>query len=274
MRKVKAAAVFLCLASVGIFGGFAPEYDGLTVARTDQSAQIVEITAEQTTAACAQNETTTAVHTTTNASSETETTVKAETTAKAETTTVRTETTAVETTSEAVYETQAEKYLAGQLLTSAVEFTVTTTTVQMTAAETEPTSAVPATTVQTTAETDTETAVPALSVTEEEYIMLCNIVGHEYGGAFVPVEEKALVVEVIMNRVHSPLFPNTVYEVLTQPNQFTGLEYLIEMDTMSYYVTDSVRAAVDLYLSDSSQFQHGYLFFSGDGIRNYFRTEC
>ena len=102
--------------------------------------------------------------------------------------------------------------------------------------------------------------------------MLCNVVGHEYGSDWVPTEEKALVAEVIMNRVNSPQFPDSIYEVLTQHNQFAGLEYLIEMDHMSYYVTQSVRDAVDLYLSNPAQFQHGYLFFNGDGYRNYFRA--
>ena len=101
--------------------------------------------------------------------------------------------------------------------------------------------------------------------------MLCNVVAHEYGAYWVPVEEKALIVEVIMNRVNSPLFPDTIYGVLTQKNQFPGLLSLIELGTFSSQVTDSVKEAVDLYLSDPSQFDHGYLFFSGDGKRNYFR---
>ena len=95
--------------------------------------------------------------------------------------------------------------------------------------------------------------------------MLCNVVGHEYGSDWVPEAEKALVAEVVMNRVNSPQFPNSIY---------TGLEYLVEMDHMSSYVTQSVRDAVDLYLSNPSQFQHGYLFFNGDGYRNYFRATC
>ena len=112
----------------------------------------------------------------------------------------------------------------------------------------------------------------AISVTDREYIMLCNVVGHEYGADWVPTAEKALIAECIMNRVNSPLFPNTVYDVLMQPGQFAGIEHLILMETMSKYVTQDVRDAVDLYLTHPEQFQHGYLFFSGDGYRSYFRT--
>ena len=108
----------------------------------------------------------------------------------------------------------------------------------------------------------------AITVTDEEYMMLCNLVGHEYGADWVDEYEKALVVEVVMNRVNSPLFPNTIYDVLVQPGQFVG-SYAY-MNGYTYQVTDSVRRAVDLYLSDPTQFDHGYLSFWGDGYRNHF----
>lgn len=115
-----------------------------------------------------------------------------------------------------------------------------------------------------------ETPSRAVSVTDEEYIMLCNVVGHEYGANWISEYDKALVVEVIMNRVNSPKYPNSIYEVLTQPYQFSGMEGYISLGTYSYQVTDSVKAAVDLYLSDPSQFNHGYYSFWGDGSRNHF----
>lgn len=115
-----------------------------------------------------------------------------------------------------------------------------------------------------------ETSSRAISVTDEEYIMLCNVVGHEYGANWISEYDKALVVEVVMNRVNSPKYPNSIYEVLTQPYQFSGMEGYISLGTFSYQVTDSVKAAVDLYLSDPSQFDHGYYSFWGDGSRNHF----
>ena len=131
---------------------------------------------------------------------------------------------------------------------------------------------IPATAPETEPPAPQQSGGYAISVTDREYIMLCNVVGHEYGADWVPTAEKALIAECIMNRVNSPLFPNTVYDVLMQPGQFAGIEHLILMETMSKYVTQDVRDAVDLYLTHPEQFQHGYLFFSGDGYRSYFRT--
>lgn len=263
MRKVKVAAAFLCLFAAGISGGVTYTGSGMSVAYTDQSNQIVEMTAEAVTTAASIE--TTAIETTAATASESpnraaRTTTEIETSVTTSgTTTDKTETTA----------TSAE--------------TILTQTETMTAPETENTETARTTTVQWTAATEAEQQTVtepviedegfAIEITEREYIMLCNVVGHEYGAAWVPTEEKALIVEVIMNRVASPQFPDTIYDVLMQPGQFTGIEYLIEMETFSdYYVTQSVKDAVDLYLTQPEEFDHGYLFFSGDGYRSYFRT--
>lgn len=112
---------------------------------------------------------------------------------------------------------------------------------------------------------------PPSSVSESDYILLCNAVAHEAGANSVPVTEKAKVVEVIMNRVASPNYPNDVYGVLTQKRQFSGSSTYVDLGTFSYKVTDMVKEAVDLYFADPSQFSEGYLSFTGDGKQNYFR---
>lgn len=109
-----------------------------------------------------------------------------------------------------------------------------------------------------------------IQVTDEEYIWLCNVVGHEYGANWISEYEKAKVVEVVMNRVNDPRFPNTIWGVLTQPNQFSGLEWTLYLGTYSYQVTPSVKAAVDMYLEHPEDFNHGYLGFWGDGSMNHF----
>lgn len=111
---------------------------------------------------------------------------------------------------------------------------------------------------------------PAISVSDSDYILLCNAVGHEYGSNWVSVYDKALVVEVIMNRVNSSLYPNTIYDVLTAPYQFSGAWGYVNLGTYSYQVTDSVKEAVNYYLNNPDQFQHGYLSFWGDGTYNHF----
>lgn len=105
-----------------------------------------------------------------------------------------------------------------------------------------------------------------LPITESERIMLCNLVGREYGSDWVSVYDKACVVATVMNRVNSASFPNTIYEVLVQPNQFTGY---IPQDTYTYQVTDSCVEAVDYYFNHQDEFGN-YLYFYGDGQRNYF----
>ncbi len=111
---------------------------------------------------------------------------------------------------------------------------------------------------------------PVLPISDEEFIILCNAVAHEAGCNWIDEYDKAKVVEVIMNRVNSPLYPNTVLGVLTQPYQFSGSSSYVYLGGYSSHVTDSVISAVQLYFSEPSSFDHGYFGFYGDGYRNYF----
>lgn len=106
-------------------------------------------------------------------------------------------------------------------------------------------------------------------LTDYEYIMLCNAVAYEAGSDWIPTSDKAKVTEVIMNRVNSSDFPNTIYDVLTQEGQFVGVWNYITLTDYSYKVTEDVKASVNMAL-DSSYTNHGYLFFEGDGTQNYF----
>ena len=101
--------------------------------------------------------------------------------------------------------------------------------------------------------------------------MLCNVVAQEYGADYVDIPEKAKVVEVIMNRVYSESYPNTIYDVLTQPGQFSGINSYLTGEYFTSNVTDSVKSAVNYYFENTALFQDGYLSFSGDGYWNYFR---
>jgi hypothetical protein len=56
-------------------------------------------------------------------------------------------------------------------------------------------------------------------VPEEEIELLATIIAAEAGNQ--PFEGKVAVGAVVLNRVKSPLFPNTVRHVIYQPNQFT-----------------------------------------------------
>ncbi len=111
---------------------------------------------------------------------------------------------------------------------------------------------------------------PVSYVSDSDFILLCNAVAHEAGSDWIDIYSKANVVEVIMNRVNSPLYPNTVYEVLSQPYQFEGSSSYVNMTSYSYEVTDSVIAAVNLYFNEPYSFMNGYFSFYGDGYQNYF----
>lgn len=274
MRKVKVAAAIFCLMTAGFLGGIAVNGNDVSVAHTDQSGQLLELTAETVTTAASIE--TTAIVTTGTTEAKTTVTTTATTSAA----------TAATTTAVTTVQTSAPQTTVAETEPVTEETTVTELTEEVVFLAPPPVTDVPVITLPPQTEPAPETAPPAtepavqetapasaaITVTDSEYIMLCNVVGHEYGADWIPAEEKALVAEVIMNRVNSPLFPNTVYDVLMQPNQFPGLRSLIESGTMSRYVTQGVRDAVDLYLAHPEQFQHGYLYFNGDGQRNYFRT--
>ena len=106
-------------------------------------------------------------------------------------------------------------------------------------------------------------------LTDYEYIMLCNAVAYEAGSDWIPTSEKAKVAEVIMNRVASLDFPDTIYDVLTQEGQFVGVWNYVTLTDYSYKVTEDVKSAVNIAL-ESDYINHGYLFFEGDGTQNYF----
>ena len=159
--------------------------------------------------------------------------------------------------------------------------TTTTTVIEETTAETEPVEtpteaqdSAP-TYVEPEAEpivTDIEPVVEesSLGISDSEYILLCNAVAHEAGSNGISIYDKALVVEVIMNRVNSPRFPNSIYDVLTQRNQFSGAWGYVDLGTYSSFVTQSVKDAVTYYFDNQESFTQGYFSFWGDGYRNHF----
>ncbi len=110
----------------------------------------------------------------------------------------------------------------------------------------------------------------ALPITDAEYVLLCNAVANEAGSVWISETDKAKIVEVIMNRVSSSVYPDTIYDVITQRHQFTGASSYANLDTFTGAVTESVKSAVLLYFADPSQFNDGYLYFYGNGSQNIF----
>ena len=108
-------------------------------------------------------------------------------------------------------------------------------------------------------------------ITDAERIMLCNVVGGEYGSDWVSQYDKACVVACVMNRYYDGGWQgygrdNTIYNVITAPGQFAshyGNTYY------NWNVTDSCISAVEYYFENMDTFPH-YTSFWGDGSRNHF----
>lgn len=108
-------------------------------------------------------------------------------------------------------------------------------------------------------------------ITEYERVMLCNVVGGEYGSDWVSIYDKACIVACVMNRYYDGGWQglnqeNTIYNIITAPGQFE-ISY-----ANAYYnsnVTESCINAVEYYFENQSLFPH-YTSFYGDGINNYF----
>ncbi|MDR0952293.1 MAG: cell wall hydrolase [Oscillospiraceae bacterium] len=56
----------------------------------------------------------------------------------------------------------------------------------------------------------------------DDLFLLSKIIYAEAGSAWLPMDWKMCVGEVVLNRVASPEFPNTIAEVLAQPGQYYG----------------------------------------------------
>lgn len=168
---------------------------------------------------------------------------------------------------------------ASEPVVTTIEVTAAATTTKETTTTTTTTAAADNDITVTTTAAPTEPYVPVdspngdgdLPISESDFILLCNVVGHEAGSNWISEYDKACVVEVIMNRVNSSLYPNSIIGVLSQPYQFADYQSYSYLGTYSGYVTESVKNAVRLYFSNTEQFSHGYLSFWGDGTRNYFR---
>lgn len=104
--------------------------------------------------------------------------------------------------------------------TTAIPTTATPTTATPTTAA--PTTQAPVTTEQTSGSGAIPERVPAMEYTDDDLLWLARIIQAEAGG--VSMESKIAVGTVVLNRVESPKFPNTIYDVIFQKNQFSPVK--------------------------------------------------
>jgi spore germination cell wall hydrolase CwlJ-like protein len=97
--------------------------------------------------------------------------------------------------------------------------------------------------------------------TDEEVDMICAVVERETGG--LSVQSKQIVTSVIINRINSSAFPNTVYDVLHQANQFNTIK--------NYYTNErpvqvSTRIAVTYVLKSGIDCADGAMYFYAPAV--------
>ena len=93
--------------------------------------------------------------------------------------------------------------------------------------------------------------------------LLAEIVWHEAGSEWISQYEKARVAAGVMNRVNDSRFPNTVYDVLVAPGQFTGYWPGCCSPTQACY------DAVDYYFANPGNFGNENSWY-GTGYQNIF----
>lgn len=104
---------------------------------------------------------------------------------------------------------------------------------------------------------------PNTGIDDYSYQLLAEIVWHEAGSDWISLYDKAHIAAAVMNRVYDERFPNTVYDVLTQPGQCEGYWPGCCIPTQECY------DAVDYYLANPYDFDEANSWW-GDGNQNYF----
>lgn len=109
--------------------------------------------------------------------------------------------------------------------------------------------------------------------TEEEIEMMAQVLHHKARGVESEME-RAAVVWCILNRVESPLYEDTVKDVLEHENQFSAYDPELEVrSTIRYLVMDVVeRWQKEMRGRENAGrvLPKEYLYFYGDGEHNYF----
>lgn len=129
----------------------------------------------------------------------------------------------------------------------------------------------------------TSTTNTAISVTDYEYIILCNLVAGEYGSDWVSTYDKGAVVATVIHRMWEGTrwtngAPASIYNVIAAPYQYDG-KYL--SGSYSSRVTQSCKDAVTYALNNIGDYDYYtnpdgttvYMInsFYGDGTYNWFR---
>ena len=115
-------------------------------------------------------------------------------------------------------------------------------------------------------ETEEPSLVPTVLTVETERDMLACVIYQEAGWSKSCDECRKRVGDIVLNRVNSPLFPNTIYEVLTAPSQYglfhwTGIKWPANATPSSASVARSYAAADAILTGNHSDvYDKGYVW--------------
>ena len=116
-------------------------------------------------------------------------------------------------------------------------------------------------------------AEPEMYFSEDDVIAVAKMLWGEARGCALDNQQKA--VWCVCNRVDDSRFPDTIQGVLSQPSQFHGYSpdfpvwdelYAVALDVLTRWSLEKQGVTVERELLPE------YVFFTGDGIQNHFRT--
>lgn len=117
-------------------------------------------------------------------------------------------------------------------------------------------------------------AEPKLYFTEDDVVAMAKMLWGEARGCALDNQQKA--VWCVLNRVDDPRFPDTIQGVLSQPSQFYGYSpnfpvtdelYAVALDVLTRWSMEKQGVTVERELPNT------YLWFTGDGVQNWFRED-
>ena len=110
--------------------------------------------------------------------------------------------------------------------------------------------------------------------TDADVIAVAKMLWGEARGCVLDNQKKA--VWCVLNRVDDPRFPDTIQGVLSQPSQFHGYSpdfpvwdelYAVALDVLTRWSMEKQGVTVERELPNT------YLWFTGDGVQNWFRED-
>lgn len=106
-----------------------------------------------------------------------------------------------------------------------------------------------------------------LPITDQEFVLIANVISHEAGSSWISEYERACIVACIMDRIADPRFPNTIDGVVHQPYQMFDVPYYrIDYSGIGYEPIDNA-----IYAYFNGTYDCGSInSWSGDGKHNYF----